>query len=371
MRNKAIGLVVISLMVLGLFSGTALAWRPNDTWYDSQWGMHAVGMERAWDYNRGGRQDVKVAVVDSGVNINIPDFSGTHIDIENAWDYVGNDSAPYDYEGHGTHVAATIGQTTNNRRGTAGIAFNTTLLPIRVLDGNGAGSNSNIAAGIYHAVNSDADIINLSLRTGGGYSEAVYNACEYAEQNGVLVVAAAGNDWPEEHWPHYPALSSNTLVVSGVNPSLGSYFNSQYGWDVSGPGIAAPAESILQIIGPPQSSYEYRKFLNGTSMAAPFVSGVAALILSEAKDLGISMPGEDESRVSWLRDILFRTSQDLGSSGPDYLFGHGMVRADRAMEYLQSLVPAPEPEPEPAPQPEPEPDNPAPVRRPTHDDGGR
>jgi serine protease len=349
-------------LCLCLTAPSASAWQPNDALWHRQWGMRAIGMETAWEYNFGGRPDVKVAVVDTGVDWNIPDFADTRFDLENAWDYVDDDAQPYDEYGHGTHVAATIAQSTNNGVGAAGIAFRTTILPIRVLDEYGTGSVSDVAQGVRRAVDAGADIINLSM--GSSFSStALYSACEYAEQNGVLVVASAGNNWPFDLLPDFPAWYSNTLVVGGMGRNLHVWPYSQYAWDYSGPGLSAPGEYICQEIYDPALVDRAWVEASGTSTSAAFVSGVAALALSEAMDLGIEIPGENSSRVDYFRALLFGTAQDFGLSGPDYDYGWGMVRADWAMQHLQSIAPAQpepthEPTPEPAPEPEPEPDNP-------------
>jgi serine protease len=376
MRSKAFGLVVVCLLLLGLYSGSALAWYPNDQYFRWQWGMHAIGMERAWDFNQGGRPDVKVAVVDTGVDYHIDDLEFANFDLANAWDYVDDDPDPHDENDHGTHITGTIAQSTNNIRARVGIAFNTTILPIRVLDENAVGSSDDISAGIYRAVDAGADIINLSL--GSQSPLGLYDACEYAKQQGVLVVAAAGNSYPDYRRPAYPARYDNTLVVGAIQEDLTSYYPSQFAWDDNGPGLVAPGRYIAQQVDDPHDPYARAivSSKSGTSMAAAFVSGVAALVLAEAFDLGIAIPGEDESRVSWLRDILFRTAQDLGNYGDDYVFGHGLVRADSALQYLQGITPPPAPTPEPSnpgtsPEPDPEPEEPSPVRRPTHDDDGR
>ena len=257
---------LLVLAVLCLLASGALAWQPNDPDYGSQWGLRAIGMESAWDYNLGGRPDVKVAVIDSGVDYNIADFAGTRFDLANAWDYVDHDSQPFDETGHGTHVAATIAQTTNNGTGSAGIAFNTTILPIRVLDEDGYGEVGDVAAGVYRAVNAGADIINLSMGSYYGTS-TLYNACEYAEQKGVLVVAAAGNNWPYRAWPDYPARWSNTLVVGAVQSDLNIWYPSQYAWDNGGPGLVAPGVNINQQTSSLDLTAASGSMLSGTSMA--------------------------------------------------------------------------------------------------------
>ena len=328
--KKLLGLALSAAIILtGL--GTADAWTPNDPNWSSQWGLQAIGMEGAWDYNLGGRSDVTVAVLDTGVDYFIDDFSSTLFDLENAWDFVDDDNTPYDLNGHGTHVAATIGQSTNNGIGSSGIAFNTTILPIRVLDENGSGTYDDIISGIYHAIDAGADVINMSLG-GGIYDSALEAACQAAFDAGVFIVAAAGNDYPFAIYPDYPASFSTTTVVAAVDQNGNSSDFSQAAFDDSGYGISAPGNDILQ------TTENGDEWLSGTSMSTPHVAGVAALILSEAMDLGLDIPTGGE-RVNWLRDILFSNAQDVFQAGNDFWTGYGMVRADSALQYLQTLVP--------------------------------
>jgi serine protease len=338
--KKSVGFRLgLTLIIIALAAGSALAWQPNDALYYRQWGFHAIGMESAWDFNQGGSPEIKVAVLDSGVDYNIPDFANTNFDMANAWDYVSGDSEPYDEVGHGTHVAATIAQSTNNRVGAAGIAFNTTILPIRVLDENGNGSLEHITAGIYRAVNAGADVINLSLSYGSGLDDFnVFAACEYARDNGVFISAAAGNNRPPNYASDFPAWYSSTVAVGAVQPDLNVWERSQHAWDYTGPAITAPGVGICQEIADPALVDPAFQYFTGTSMSTAMVSGVAALALAEAQDLGLYMPENGAEKVDLLKYLLLGTAQDIGPSGIDYESGWGMVRADWALGYLNSLA---------------------------------
>ena len=326
--------VIIILGVL-LAAGPAGAWVPNDPYYYYQWNMTQIGMETAWDYQMGGRPDVKVAVIDSGVDWNLSDFSSTYFDYYYAWDYVDWDNDPSNVvDGHGTHVAGTIAQSTGNGIGVAGVAFNTTILPIRA--GDGSYSWEVLADAVDYAVMAGADVINLSLG-GFGFNDLFWAACVRAYNAGVLVIAAAGND----NLPYIndPA-SFNTVIAVGAVDHLGyiaEYSNYGTEYMIMAPGgdigyYGTYEAGILQQM--PDGDYH---FLQGTSMAAPHVSGLAALIIAEAYDLGLPIPWSGPERVHWVADVLSYSTMDLGAPGQDPVYGVGMIRADWAMELLQDM----------------------------------
>lgn len=326
--NRRFSLVLVLAALLAL-AAPAAAFTPNDPLNYEQWGFGAVGMGDAWNYNLGGRSDVKVAVIDTGVAYDIADFGSTRFDLANAYDYVNGDNNPYDDDGHGTFVAATIAQSTNNGIGASGIAFNTTILPIKVLDSQGRGYSSWVSQGIRRAVDAGSDIINLSLGF-LNYSYEMQSACEYARDRGVLVVAAAGNSYPYERYPDYPAWFSSTLVVGAVDPGLTVSSYSQYAWDYAGGGLVAPGDDIVQETQSGRTEY------TGTSMATAFVSGIAALAIAEAYDNNKAIPSKgSSSRFTWLKSLLTSTTLDLGASGPDLFYGYGLVRAENVLRALQ------------------------------------
>jgi subtilisin family serine protease len=275
----------------------------------------AMGAPQAWAAGHTGR-GVVVAVVDSGVALSHPgltanlwtnpgevpgngrdDDGNGFVDDVSGWDFVGRDNQPDDPNGHGTHIAGTIAGGGEIR----GVAPEALLLPVRVLDGRIHGSNADIAAGIRYAVDAGADIINLSI--GGPNSATIRSALEYAAQHDVLVVATAGNT--KGGSPLFPAAHSASLpnVLS-----VGAFGNSgalaQFSSRVAGSGavqVDAPGQDIKSTFV--SAPYGYQ---SGTSMAAPHVSGLAALILAanpglsaaELRDLIVrgairSVPGSD------------------------------------------------------------------------------
>ncbi len=248
---------------------------PNDPMYPKQWNMKAMGAPEGWANTARGK-GVIVAVIDTGVS-QVEDLKGTKM-LEGAT-FVPGTSTAADDQGHGTHVAGTIAQTTNNGIGVAGIAPEATIMPVKVLSKWGFGTSSWIASGIDYAADNGADVINLSL--GGGYSSVIHNAIKKARKKGVIVIAAAGNSG--KRGVGYPGALEETIGVSATGPDGKLSFYSSYGKGVD---IAAPGGDkrkagggILQntIDGKGGSVYaEYQ----GTSMATPHVVGAAAILLS-------------------------------------------------------------------------------------------
>lgn len=263
----------------------------------NDWNLNSINAPEVWAQGYTG-EGVVVAVVDTGIDASHPELSSSiwvnqgeiagngidddangFVDDIHGWDFADGDNTTADLHGHGTHVAGTIAAA-NDGLGATGVAFGTTIMPVRVLDADGTGSLSHVAMGIRYAVDNGADIINLSL--GGGYSSLLNSALAYAQQHGVFVVAAAGNEAATT--PGYPAAFSadlvNVLSVGAYNQDDAlAYFSN----DVGGSGavqIDAPGVSIYSSL--PGNRYGY---LSGTSMATPHVAGVAALALSANPDL--------------------------------------------------------------------------------------
>jgi serine protease len=290
---------------------------PNDPYYSYQWHMSRIGMENAWDESTGA--GITVAIVDTGVKQSLSDLAQTNF--VSGYDFINNDSDPTDDNGHGSHVCGTVAQSTNNSVGVTGIAYNCSIMPVKVLNASGSGTYTQIIDGIYWAVDHGADVINMSLGGSSG-SSSLQTACQYAWNNGVVVVCAAGNDGSSS--PSYPAAYSVCISVSAINSADGLASYSNYGSTID---ICAPGgddvdrngdgyiDGVLQNTF--DSSGEGYFFAYGTSMASPHVAGVAALVW--AVD-----PGLTNTEV---RNILETTAEDLGSSGWDQYFGNGLVDA--------------------------------------------
>lgn len=295
---------------------------PNDQYYQYQWHMTKIGMENAWDVNTGA--NVTVAVIDTGVKQSLPDLANTTFVA--GYDFVNNDNDPTDDQGHGSHVAGTIAQSTNNSIGCTGVAYNAKIMPLKVLSAQGTGSTSDIADAIYWAADNGADVINLSLG-GSSSSSTMENAVNYAWNKGVVVVCAAGND--NVSTPFYPAAYANCISVSATdyNDNRASYSNYGSTIDIAAPGGDSGDNNgdgyddmVLQnTIGSNGDGYY---FMAGTSMAAPHVAGVAALI----KSANSSLSNSD------IKNILYNTAKDIGAAGKDNQFGYGLVDAYAAVQ---------------------------------------
>jgi len=227
---------------------------PNDPrWTDSTlWGISQLGAETAWDTAQG--LGVRVAVLDTGIRETHEDLAWTAIPGVNL-DLIHNDEIPEDEYGHGTHVCGTVAATGNNSKGVIGAAFEAELLPIKVLNSSGYSTSGSISAGIALATANKADIINLSL---GSYSadRATFEASLDAWNQGVLVVAAAGND--NINYAHYPSAYPQVISV-GASTRGGSKANySNWGDTLD---IAAPGGQSTQIYSTTRNSFtSYGKY---------------------------------------------------------------------------------------------------------------
>lgn len=303
---------------------------PNDEFYNLQWNFPLIHIPDAWDLSTG--SGVTVAVVDSGVNTFGLDSFGRFSDSRVLPGYNALLRLPggMDFNGHGTHVAGTIGQETNNTTGVAGIAYHATILPVKVMSVFGFGLDSWIIRGIRWATDNGADIMNLSIG-GGAPSQALEDAVDYAYEKGVTVVAASGNDGSGE--VDYPAAFENCIAVGAVqyDKVLTSYSNYGEALDLVAPGGDLDedqngdgyGDGILQETFTYMGLFWGYMFSTGTSMASPHVAGAAALIKSRHPEYG---PDE-------IREALQDTAEDLGSPGWDERYGYGLVDTYAAVSY--------------------------------------
>jgi hypothetical protein len=303
---------------------------PNDPRYGEQWNFQMVGAEAAWKRSRG--TGVVVAVIDTGVSGTASgkgqacrDFGSTAFTA--GYDFVNNDADPYDDHGHGTHVAGTIAEATNNSEGVAGLAYGATIMPLKVLSAAGSGTSADIADAIRWAADKGANVINMSL--GSPFPDAVIrNACTYASKKGVVIVAAAGNSGKQG--VGYPAAYSECIAVSSVGPSgkLAGYSSwgkqvalAAPGGDIGGYSDRNESAGILQNTNLPAEfggeGDGYYAF-QGTSMASPHVAAAAALVMAQ----GVKDPAK--VRKALLESAVKVTGGDVKK------YGAGILNVDKA-----------------------------------------
>jgi serine protease len=294
------------------------SWVPNDPKYQEQWHLTRVGAETAWNYSCG--QGVTVAVVDTGIAcydgggfMKGTDLNGTRC--VDGYNFVGNNKVAADDQGHGTHVAGTIAQTTNNGHGVAGLAYCASLMPVKVLNRNGSGTMASVAEGIRYAADHGAQVINLSLGASQG-AKVVKSAVDHALAKGVVVVAAAGNSGRSVG---YPAAYPGVIAVSATDKNDNIAWFSSRGKEVviGAPGVAVTQQTICQ---GGKNKCEVFGVFNGTSMASPHVAGIAAMLVSQ----GVT----DSDAV---RDALTSTAKPKENKEQ---FGAGIVDAQKATTHV-------------------------------------
>lgn len=339
---------------------------PNDPYYELQWHLDdqlaggnpnggtnggGINVEPAWSVTAG--EGVVVAVVDTGVayedyqeiiQLNprkskvvasyaqAPDLAQTAF--VQGYDFVNDDEHPNDDEGHGTHVAGTIAQSTNNNLGVAGVAPGCSIMPVKVLDSGGSGSYADIADGIIFAANNGAQVINMSLGGPVG-SITLEDACAHAYYAGVTIVCSSGNDGSPTIIGYPAAYDAYCIAVGATryDEAVAYYSNGGASLDLTAPGGDINidqngdgyVDGVLQQThdGSDYTSFSYW-FYQGTSMAAPHVSGVAALVVAAGT---ATTPDE-------VREALQATAEDKGTDGWDSAYGHGIVDAAAAVAYL-------------------------------------
>ncbi|MGB3557645.1 MAG: S8 family peptidase [Geitlerinemataceae cyanobacterium] len=290
---------------------------PNDPMYAKQWNLQGIDIESAWKETKG--KGITVAVIDTGVSP-VPDLQET--ELVAGYDFVNDRDRADDDNGHGTHVAGTIAQSTNNGYGVAGIAYEAKIMPLKVLSGGGGGTVTDIAESIKFAADNGADVINMSLG-GGGESSAMKEAIDYAHSKGVVVVAAAGN--ANQNAAGYPARYAHVIGVAATDSTnlKAPYSNFGAGVDIAAPGgntKNGEAGGILQNTIDARSGNDVFAAFQGTSMASPHVAGVAALV----KASGIQDPEE-------VAAILQQSARPVEDDALNH-FGAGHLDAAAAVE---------------------------------------
>lgn len=272
---------------------------PNDDNYPNQWahdnqgqavsynGIN-VGLENcdmdtdlAWDITMGS-ENVIIAIIDSGVDLDHPEFEGK---IVPGYDFVNNDEIAQDDYGHGTACAGVAAAIGNNSIGIAGVAWQSLIMPVKVLASDGYGDENDISDGIIWATENNANVISMSLG-GGGYSSATNSAINYAVENGTVVFAASGNN--NNDFNYYPSGYDNCISVGALSPCNErknpdscdgeNFWGSNYGENLD---FLAPGVRIHSTVWP----WLYMSNFNGTSSACPHAAGVAALLLSVEPNL--------------------------------------------------------------------------------------
>jgi subtilisin family serine protease len=343
------------------FLGTSGSW--GQTWEDL-WGLTNVSARAAWDVTRGrpvgGGPPLVVAVTDTGIDPTHPDIAANtwtnpgevpgngvdddangFVDDVRGWDFVGGDADPVDDHGHGTHVAGTVAAVGDNGLGIVGVAWEAQVMAVKFLDAGGSGTDSGGAAAILYAVDNGADVVNASWG-GTGFSPVVADAIAAAHAAGVVFVAAAGND-SSLLGDFYPAGDPNVITVSAFDHTDTIAFFSNYGpaIDVGAPGGGERPpntfggddhRTILSLRSGTASSSAFPPHLTvagiytrqaGTSMAAPHVSGAAALVLA-------AHPGADVEQV---RQALRAGADDVDEPGVDPRAGYGRLNVAAAIGF--------------------------------------
>jgi subtilisin family serine protease len=331
----------------------------NAAVYSWQWHLRAIGADKAWAAGRLGSPDVTVAVIDTGVSYEHPDLAG-RVDLSRSVSFVPSDDADVaalfpgrhpvtDLFFHGTHVAATI---SSNAQIAAGVTSNVTIMGVKVLSRWGEGTFSGVLDGILWAADHGADVANLSIGDtlpkshNGRYVAMIHQAFNYANRKGTLVVVAAGNesrdlDQDQSSFNMY-CNAANVVCVSATGPSAADNYltgpwtgiddfawYSNYGRSaisVAAPGGTGVARvwaacSKTSLLVPYCQTSDEVLGIGGTSMAAPHVAGLAALIV---EDVGRGRPSQVKTRLQ-------QSADDLGARGTDPFYGHGRISVPKAL----------------------------------------
>ena len=311
---------IAALLCAALVPATATA-ASNDPLRVHQWALDMIHADEAHAVTTGA--GATVAVVDTGIDAAHPDLAGRVVP---GWDFVDGDSTPQDGNGHGTHVSGIIAADAGNGIGVDSVAPGARIMPVRVLDANGSGSDANVAGGIDWATEHGADVINLSLggtlpTSGLGMQDAISAAIQRALDRGVVVVAAAGNDGLP--FCENNSFGGKVLCVGAVDKREQRSFYSSFG---SGVSLVAPGGSDLpgtdEDVLSTWNDGSYQE-LAGTSQATPHVSGVAALLVSA----GVRGQAAVQRILATATNI-----------GPSAVYGAGLVDAQAAVAGLGKVA---------------------------------
>lgn len=267
-----------------------------------EWGIDAINADEVWGSYSG--TGVKIAIIDTGIDLSHQDLA-----VQGGANFVRSAKTYNDDNGHGTHVAGIVAAL-NNEIGVVGVAYNSNLYAVKVLNKRGVGYLSDVIRGIEWSIEKNMNIINMSLSSNSP-SLALENILDAANANGIITVAAAGNDASEIN---YPAAYENTICVGAIDIDSNIAYFSSYGLQMD---VAAPGVSVF-------STYKSNtyKSLSGTSMSAPHIAGLAALYLQK-NPLG---------DLYDFRDFLIDSSTDLGNPGHDVYYGYGLPDANALIE---------------------------------------
>jgi len=278
----------------------------NDSHRAQQRYLDMIGVNTAWDHVTG-NTSITIAVVDTGVDLTHPDLQANLV-AGYSFEKGSKGQPPQDNNGHGTNVAGIIAAVGNNRLGTSGILWNAKIMPIKALDKDGFGDEETLGEAIRYAIDNGAKIVVMSLGL-HRYTPYLQEIVDYAEQKGVLLVAAAGNEGNDIK---YPAAYKTVLAVGGIGANSAIVQESNHGPELD---LVAPWEVYTTALG---GKYQVNY---GTSMAAPQVAAVAAMVLAQH-------PNWTPAQV---RNHLRQTAEDISVKGWDERTGYGLLRADRAV----------------------------------------
>ena len=301
---------------------------PNDPAFavaSQVYGQEMVEAPRAWDMSTGS-PDTIIAILDSGINPDHPEFAGKLLP---GYDAINDDDEPTDDHGHGTHVSGIAAAALNNEQGSAGICPQCRILPVKVLDSGNKGTWGTVAAGIYFAVDHGARVINLSLGATVS-SHTLEDAVAYAEAHDVIVVASSGN--AASSTPYYPAALPYVVAVGATNDLDTLWILSNTGDHID---LTAPGYRIYSTYYNLDANGGYTT-MSGTSMASPFVTGLIGLVASFAPEL----------TGSEIVDLITANADDLGDAGKDPQYGYGRINVYRTLVAANGGV-----EPPPAEEP--------------------